>query len=94
MSAADKSKLDGIATGANKITVDTSLSSSSTNPVQNKIINTALSEKVPSTRTINGKALSSNITLNATDVGAISTSSKGVANGVAELDNTGKIPTS
>lgn len=45
MSAADKTKLDGIATGANKITVDTALSSSSTNPVQNKVINTALAGK-------------------------------------------------
>lgn len=45
MSASDKSKLDGIAAGANKITVDTSLSSTSTNPVQNKIVNDALEEK-------------------------------------------------
>lgn len=45
MSASDKKKLDGIATGATKITVDTSLSSSSTNPVQNKVINSALSGK-------------------------------------------------
>lgn len=45
MSAADKKKLDGIATGATKITVDTALSSSSTNPVQNKVINSALSGK-------------------------------------------------
>lgn len=47
MSAADKTKLDGIATGANKTTVDSSLSSSSTNPVQNKVINTALAAKAP-----------------------------------------------
>ena len=45
MSAADKTKLDGIASGATKITVDSSLSSSSTNPVQNKVINTALAGK-------------------------------------------------
>lgn len=45
MSASDKTKLDGIATGATKITVDTALSSSSTNPVQNKVINTALANK-------------------------------------------------
>lgn len=42
MSSTDKSKLDGIASGANKTTVDSSLSTSSTNPVQNKIIKTAL----------------------------------------------------
>lgn len=45
MSASDKSKLDGIASGANKTTVDSSLSSSSTNPVQNKVINSALAGK-------------------------------------------------
>lgn len=43
MSAADKTKLDGIATGATKITVDSALSSTSTNPVQNKVVNTAIS---------------------------------------------------
>lgn len=51
MSAADKTKLNGIATGANKITVDTALSSSSTNPVQNKVINTALAGKAPTSHT-------------------------------------------
>ena len=45
MSAADKTKLDGIATGANKTTVDSALSSTSTNPVQNKVIDTALAGK-------------------------------------------------
>ncbi len=47
MSAADKKKLDGVATGANKTTVDSALSSSSTNPVQNKVINAALDAKAP-----------------------------------------------
>ena len=45
MSVADKKKLDGIATGATKITVDTALSDTSTNPVQNKIVNDALKGK-------------------------------------------------
>ena len=45
MSTADKSKLDGIEAGANAITVDSALSSTSTNPLQNKAINTALSNK-------------------------------------------------
>ena len=45
MSVADKKKLDGIATGATKITVDTALSDTSTNPVQNKIVNGALKGK-------------------------------------------------
>lgn len=38
MSSGDKSKLDGIASGANKTIVDSSLSASSTNPVQNKAV--------------------------------------------------------
>lgn len=63
-------KLNGIASGANKITVDTTLSSTSTNPVQNKVVNSALNNKVPTSRTVNGKALSTNISLNAADVGA------------------------
>lgn len=57
MSSSDKKKLDEIASGANKITVDSSLSSSSTNPVQNKVVNSALSNKVDK---ISGKGLSTN----------------------------------
>lgn len=49
MSASDKSKLNGIATGATNVTVDSALSSTSTNPVQNKAINTALSAKADTT---------------------------------------------
>ena len=41
MTAADKTKLDGIATGANNITVDSTLSATSTNPVQNKVLTSA-----------------------------------------------------
>lgn len=52
MSSTDKAKLDGIATGANKITVDTALSSSSTNPVQNKVINAALANKANASTTV------------------------------------------
>lgn len=51
-------------------TFDESLSSTSTNAVQNKIVSSALSGKVPTTRTVNGKALSSNVVLSASDVGA------------------------
>lgn len=43
MSSSDKTKLDGIATGATKVTVDSALSSTSTNPVQNKVVNSAIS---------------------------------------------------
>jgi hypothetical protein len=48
-----KTKLNGIAEGANKTTVDSSLSSSSVNPVQNNVVNTALNSKV-NTTTFNG----------------------------------------
>lgn len=43
MSKTDKIKFNGIEEGANKTTVDSSLSSSSTNPVQNKIVQKGLS---------------------------------------------------
>lgn len=46
MSVADKNKLDGIASGANKTTVDSALSSTSTNPVQNKAVKAALDGKL------------------------------------------------
>lgn len=48
LSKEDKSKLDGIATEANKTVVDSSLSSSSTNPVQNKVVTSALNGKANS----------------------------------------------
>ena len=74
----EKNKLSRIESGANKTTVDSSLSSTSTNPVQNKVINTKftsvqsdIDSKVPNTRTVNGKALSTNITLSASDVQAL-----------------------
>lgn len=74
----EKDKLAAIENGANKTVVDTALNSTSTNPVQNKVINTKINSiqsdinsKVPSTRTVNGKALSANITLSASDVGAL-----------------------
>ena len=45
MSTADKSKLDGIETGANKTVVDAALDAGSTNPVQNKAVKAALDTK-------------------------------------------------
>lgn len=39
---AEKTKLSGIAEGANKTVVDTAMSSTSTNPVQNKVVNAAI----------------------------------------------------
>lgn len=42
---------------------------------------------VPTTRIINGKTLSQDISLSASDVSALSTSTRSAANGVAELDS-------
>jgi hypothetical protein len=76
MSVTDKKKLDGIAEGANKITVDSAMSSSSTNPVQNKIVQAAL----------NGKS-----NTNHTHNYAGSSSAGGVANSAAKLSTTRNI---
>lgn len=46
MSASDKTKLNGIESGANKTIVDASLSDTSTNPLQNKAIAAVLAAKV------------------------------------------------
>ena len=54
----------------------------------------ALNGKVPTSRTVNGHALTGNITLDADDVGAIAAILKGANNGVAELDSSGKVPSS
>lgn len=51
MSAADKKKLDGIAAGATKVAVDSALSTTSTNPVQNKVVQAALNGKAASDHT-------------------------------------------
>lgn len=51
----EKNKLAGIADGANKTVVDTALSSSSTNPVQNKVVNSAISDLGISVKTYGAK---------------------------------------
>ena len=58
MSAADKKKLDGIAPGATKITIDSTVSGSSNNPVANRVIKQYVDDKVASA--------GSNITVDAT----------------------------
>lgn len=72
-----ESKLSGIEAGANKTIIDSSLSSSSTNPVQNKIINNALNGKANTSHThsylpLSGGTLTGSLTvensLNVTDV--------------------------
>ena len=51
MTAADKKKLDGIAAGATNVAVDDALSATSTNPVQNKVVQAALNVKAASDHT-------------------------------------------
>ena len=53
----EKNKLAGIDEGANKTVVDSAMSSTSTNPVQNKVIYDSLATKVDK---VTGKELSSN----------------------------------
>ena len=74
----DKEKLAAIEDGANKTVVDAALSATSTNPVQNKAVNTKftsiqadIDSRVPNSRTVNGKSLTDDIILSASDVGAL-----------------------
>lgn len=64
------SKLSAKSDTSHTHVIDSSLSDTSTNPVQNKVVKAAIDDKVPVTRTVNGKALSANISLTASDVGA------------------------
>lgn len=93
MSFSDKTKLDGIETGANKTLVDSALSSTSTNPVQNKVVNTAIANL---NTLVGDTSVSSQITdaidgLNLSST-YIAATQKGAANGLAELDSNGKVP--
>ena len=58
MSKADKTKLNGIAAGATKITIDSAMSGSSNNPVANHVVKQYVDDKVA--------AAGSNITVDAT----------------------------
>jgi len=73
----EKAKLSGIAEGANKTVTDSALSATSANPIQNKAVKAEtdrlqgeVNKKVPSSRTVNGHALTGNVSLTAADVGA------------------------
>lgn len=59
MSSSDKAKLDGIESEANKTIVDSTMSNTSTNPVQNKIVNAELEKKLP----LSGGTLTGNLTI-------------------------------
>lgn len=78
MSSTDKGKLDGIASGANNYTHPSSHPISFITGLQSALDGKAAASHthayVPTSRTINGKALSANISLTAADVGAAATS--------------------
>ena len=71
-----KNKLDGIESEATKTIVDSSITNTSTNPVESKVIYNALNSKKVIYNALNSK---------------LDTSLKGSANGIAELDSNGKI---
>lgn len=91
MSAADKAKLDGIASGANKITIDSALSPTSTNPVQNKVVDSAIADKV-STSTYNSGISSVNSSIKTVSDSLTSfKNTRGAANGIAPLNSSAQI---
>lgn len=94
MSAADKAKLDGIAAQANKVVVDASLSNSSANPVQNKVIKAALDGKAPISHTHTTAQVSGLDTALAGKANtAHSHSASDITSGVLNVDRVPSIPT-
>ena len=83
MSKFDKAKLDNIADGATNITIDSTMSGSSNNPVANHVIKQYVDDKVASA--------GSNITVDAT---LNATSANPVQNKVVKSALDGKLPTS
>ena len=83
MSKADKTKLNDIERGANKTTIDSAMSGSSVNPVQNKVIKQYVDDKVA--------AAGGNITVDAALDGA---SKNPVQNKAVKAALDGKLPTS
>lgn len=74
MTAAMVTKLNGIATGATKVTVDSTMSSTSTNPVQNKVIYSAISD------------LTSAVSANTSSISSHSTAISNLQTAVAEIE--------
>lgn len=80
------SDVEGLTTDVDTLKTDMTTVKSSVTTIQD--------DYVTKTRKVNGKALSADITLSASDVKAIPISQKGTSNGVAELDGNGLIPSS
>lgn len=85
MSSNDKMKLDGIATSANKTTVDSTMSSTSTNPVQNKVIYSAIEELKKSVA--DGKKILANTISNCGVTAASTESFSDLSNKISTLSN-------
>lgn len=111
MSAADKTKLDGIATGATANTGTITgikmngASKGTSGVVDLGTVITAhqdISGKVNTSTTVNGHALTGNVSVTKSDVGLgnvtndsqVKRSEMGAASGVATLDSSGKVPSS
>lgn len=81
-----ETKLSGIESGANKTVVDSSLSSSSTNPVQNKVIQSALNGYLP----LSGGTLNGELKLSASGIKEI-TKNFGYLLGIESFDDGGAV---
>ena len=92
---AEKNKLSGIEAQANKTVVDSSLSTTSTNPVQNKVINTAIAGKADAStvtalaETVSGKADASAVTALS---GRVTQNETDIATQTARIDNIVALP--
>lgn len=78
LTSSDRSKLDSVAVGANNTIIDSAFSSTSTNPVQNKIINAALAGKAETNHT-HDNYYNANVTRTANTVLAATNGSNGKA---------------
>ena len=101
---AEKNKLSGIEAEANKTVVDSALSSSSTNPVQNKVVNTALGTKQDTLSSAQLAAVNSGIdsskvsqiSTNQTNISSVadrvSDCESDIATQTARIDNIASLP--
>lgn len=81
---AEKNKLAGIADGANKTVVDNALSDSSTNPVQNKVVNDAIKNL---NTLVGDTAVSEQISTAIVDAGVLTIDTTDSEEGTANLIN-------
>lgn len=103
MNRLDTIRINGVDYGiSGTVTVDQSYNASSTNAQSGVAVAAAVNGKADKTTTVNGHALSGNVTVTKSDVGLgnvtndaqVKRSEMGTASGVATLDSTGKVPSS